>query len=220
MTSKRDIFAMNERQAKAGRQMWRRTETQGKIAKSSFDAEASAPKTWILYANGKGEEIATVECELYVVGRASDAREAVVMLHGMCPKCGETFIAREDNKQMTVDRVTFRQAPKFLQINWDYHCRNVLGRLPRDNDSIAVVSSPERWACDYCKSWCVRVSGGVAVDDHRGTTQITVHGRPHMIKDREDAGNLQSAYEAGPVISTSPDMNVAGSVVGEDKIDF
>jgi ribosomal protein S27AE len=161
--------------------MWRRTGQQGRFATSSFDAEANAPKTWILYANSKGEEIRTIECELYQVGRASDPSEAVVMLHGMCPKCGETFIAREDNKTMTIDRVAYRHAPPFMKVNWDWQCRNVLGRPVSEDDVLPLVSSPERWACDYCKSWCVKVHAGVAVDDLRGVTQITVHGRPEMI---------------------------------------
>lgn len=191
--SKRDLFELNHAQAAAGKKLWRRTETQGRFAQSSFNAEASAPKTWILYANGKGEEISTVECEMYVVGRASDSREGVVMLHGMCPKCSETFIVREDNKTMTIDRVTYRQAPKFLQVNWAFHCKKTFGREPRDDDKLGVVSSPERWACDYCHSWCVKVQGGVAIDDHRGTTQVAVHGRPHMIK-----GDKHVSPGAGP----------------------
>lgn len=172
--SKRDAFAMNPQQVAAGRRLWQRTGQVGRLAKSSFNAEANAPKTWILYANSKGEEIATIECELYTVGRLSDAREAVVMLHGMCPKCGETFIAREDNKTMHVDYVTYRQAPKFLKVNWEFHCRTVLGRRVSDLDKIPVISSPERWACDYRRDWCVKVHGGVAVDDYRGVTQISV----------------------------------------------
>lgn len=187
--SKRDIFSMNHEQTVAGKNLWRRTEFEGRFMKSSFDAEASAPKTWILYANSKGKEISTVECEMYVVGRSSDSCEGVVMLHGMCPKCGETFLVREDNKAMTIDRVPYRQAPKFLQVNWDFHCRTVLGRSPRDDDKVAVVSSPERWVCDYCHSWCVKVQGGVAVDDHRGTTQVVVHARPHMVKESAPASN-------------------------------
>jgi hypothetical protein len=58
---------------------------------------------------------------------------------------------------------------------------------------MAVVSSPERWACDYCHSWCVKVQGGIARDDHRGTTQFAVHGRPHMVK-----GNSEPVVQAGP----------------------
>lgn len=181
--SKRDIFAMSDSQRMAGRTVWQKTGQRGRLASSSFDAESMAPKTWILYANSKGEEIKTVECELYQVGRFSNTAEAVVMLHGMCPKpgCGETFIAREDNKTMTIDRVSFRQAPPFLKANWKWHCRNVLGRAASDRDQLLVVSSPERWACDYCKGWCVKVHGGVAVDDHRGVTQLVIHGRPEMI---------------------------------------
>lgn len=172
--SKRDFFKMTRQQATAGREMWRRTGQEGRLAKSSFNAEERAPKTWILYVNSKGEEISTIECELYTVGRQSDPTEGLVMLIGMCPKCGEHFIAREDNKTMYVETLRYRQAPKHIQINWDYHCANVLGRRVSDDDKVLVVSSPERWACDYCKGWCVKVHGGVAVDDHRGVTQITV----------------------------------------------
>lgn len=155
--------------------MWHRSGQTGRLAKSSFDAEASAPKTWLFYVNSKNELISEpLECELYVVGRYSDSREAVVMLHGMCPKCGQTFIARQDNKTMTVDRVTYRQASPRLKEQWVRHCRERFGRGPRDADLIPVVSSPERWACDYCRSWCVRVHAGVCVDDHRGVTQLTV----------------------------------------------
>lgn len=172
--SKRDAFTMSREQVRAGRHMWQRTSQQGRLARSSFDAEANAPKTWIIYVNSKGEEISTIECELYAVGRASDPTEGLVMLVGMCPKCGENFTAREDNKTIYIERVPYRNAPRHLQINWRYHCKNILGRTFSEADPIPVVSSPERWACDYCKSWCVKVSAGVAVDDHRGVTQITV----------------------------------------------
>jgi ribosomal protein S27AE len=182
--SKRDIFSNIDTQA--GKRAWRRSGQQGRLAKSSFNAEKNAPRTWILYADPHGAERCTIECELYTVGRQSDASEAVVMLHGMCPKCGETFIAREDNKTMSLDKVTFRQAPKFLRVNWAWHCEKVLGRRPRDSDKILVVSSPERWACDYCHEWCVKVSGGVAKDDHRGAAIISLPSRPKVI-DRSEA---------------------------------
>ena len=124
--------------------------------------------------NSKGELLSNpIECELYIVPRASDAREAVVMLHGMCPKCGETFIAREDNKTMSIDRITYRQAPKLIREQWERHCR-LKGVRPSDSDKIPIVSSPERWACDYCKSWCVKVHAGMAVDDHRGVSTLHV----------------------------------------------
>lgn len=175
MTSKRDLFHMTDGQVQQGRKFWQRTGQQGRLARSSFDAEATAPKTWLFYVNSKGELITEpIECELYRVGRASDSSEAIAMLHGMCPKCGETFIAREDNKTMSVDAIEFRKAHRYIREQWQRHCREVLLRPPRDNDKIPVVSSPERWACDYCKSWCVRVYGGFASDDHHGVTQVSV----------------------------------------------
>lgn len=182
MSSKRDIFAMSDSQRFAGRDMWQRTGQRGKLSKSTFDAEAMAPKTWLFYVNSKNELLhPPIECELYVVGRLSNSGEAVVMLHGMCPKCQETFIVREDNKTMTVDKVSYRQASSRFREQWRGYCQATLGRAPRDADQIAVVSSPERWACDYCKGWCVKVYGGVAVDNHKGVAQVTVHGRPEMV---------------------------------------
>lgn len=166
--------------------MWERTGSEGRLAKSSFDAEANAPKTWLFYVNSKNELICEpIECELYRVPRASDSSEAVVMLHGMCPKCGETFIAREDNKTMSVDLVSYRKASKRLREQWSRRCHEVYARPPRDEDQIPVVSSPERWACDYCKQWCVRVYGGVVTDDHKGVTQITVPPNIPIIKPKE-----------------------------------
>lgn len=179
--SKRDLFAMSQQQIRAGREMWQRSRQVGKLAHSSFDAEEMAPKTWIIWVNSKGEEIATIECELYVVGRKSDAKEGVGMLITMCPKCGGHLLVREDNKQMSCEYVTYRKAPKHLQINWAFHCRNTLGKPVMDGDRIPVISSSERWACDYCREWCVKVSDGVAVTDMTGVTQLTVHGRPHLI---------------------------------------
>jgi hypothetical protein len=191
--NKRDLFHMNQQQVAAGRKMWQRTGQQGRLANSSFDAEAMAPKTWILYANSKGEEIKTIECEIYAVGRLSNASEAVSMLVGMCPKdgCGESFLAREDNKTMSIDYVPYRQAPAFLRVNWKWHCENTLGRRPSDDDKIPVVTSPERWACDYCKSWCVKVYAGVAKDDHRGVTQFTVHGNVPVFERPESGGSMK-----------------------------
>jgi ribosomal protein S27AE len=177
---KQDFFKMSREQQAAGKRMWQRTGQQGgrldgRLMSSSFDAEATAPKTWLFYVNSKNELISNpIECELYVVGRHTDSGDAVAMLHGMCPKCGETFIAREDNKTMTVDRVPYRQAPRRFREQWARHCSESLGRHPRGEDQIAIVSSPERWACDYCRSWCVKVEGGIAVDNHRGVAQIVV----------------------------------------------
>lgn len=179
--SKRDLFAMSAQQAQAGRAMWERTKQQGRLAHSSFDAEEMAPKTWIMWVNGKGEELATIEGELYVVARRSDAAEGVAMLTIMCPKCGHHLLVREDNKEMSVDRVSYRKAPKYARINWAYHCKHVLGRPVMDDDVLLVVSSSERWACDYCREWCVRVQDGIATTDMTGVTQLTISGRPYII---------------------------------------
>lgn len=175
--SKRDAFAMNNHQAKAGREMWKKTSRQGRLASSSFDAEENAPKTWILWANSKGEEISTIECELYIVGRASNTSEAIGMLVAMCPKCANHIHVREDNKSLHLDHVAYRKAPAFLRVNWEWHCRNKLGRMPRDSDVLPVVSSGERWTCDYCKQWSVKVKGGIAKNEQNGA-QLYVHSRP------------------------------------------
>lgn len=179
--SKRDLFSMSSQQVAAGRQAWTRAGQKGRLASSSFDAEAMAPKTWIIWVGPKGDEIATIECELYAVPRASNANEQIGMLIGMCPRCGENFTVREDNKGMTCERVSFRKAPKHLRINWQFHCKNVLMKPVMDDDQIPVISSPERWACDYCKGWCVRVSGGVATTDMTGVTQFSVSGNTPII---------------------------------------
>jgi hypothetical protein len=189
MTNKRDAFQMTQGQVAAGRRLWQKTGQQGRLAKSSFDAESTAPKTWILWANGNGEEIATIECELYTVARASDSSEAIGMLVGMCPKCSETFMVREDNKQMSVEYRPYRKCPPHLRVNWAWHCRKVLARPPSDEDKIAIVSSGERWACDYCRGWCVRVTDGVAIVDMTGVTQVAIHGRPHLIGGRGNGGS-------------------------------
>src|SRR5262249_12444682 len=80
-------------------------------------------------------------------------------------KCGNNFTAREDNKQMSVDYVPYRKAPKHIRINWAWHCQHVLGRAAVDDEKLPVVSSSEPWLCDYCKEWGVRVHGGVATID-------------------------------------------------------
>jgi len=182
---KRDVVAMDNRAVAAGREMWRRTSQKGRLVSSSFNAEENAPKTWILYANPLGEEISTIECELYQVGRHSDPNEALVMLVGMCPKCGNNFSAREDNKTMHIERVSYRKAPKFLKVNYRYHMERERGRRISDDDMVPVVSSPERWACDYCKEWCVKVYDGIAKDDHRGVRQVTVHGNVPILGEKE-----------------------------------
>jgi hypothetical protein len=175
--SKRDLFHMTDSQATVGRQMWKRTGQQGKLASASFNAEANAPKTWIFFADPKGGEICTIECELMVVSRASDSSEGVLMLLAMCPKCGNNIHIREDNKSMSVEMVPYRKCPKFLQINWSHHCRNITGRPFSEDDLIPVISSPEAWTCDYCKEWCVKVHGGIAKAERSRASTIYVHSR-------------------------------------------
>ncbi len=179
--SKRDAFHMTEAQMRAGQEMWRKTSQQGRLAYSSFDAEEMAPKTWIMWVGPKGEEISTIECELYAAPRASERAEAVGMLVGMCPRCHNNFLVREDNKQMSVEAVPYRKAPKHIKINWQFHCKNVLGRPVMDDDKIPLISSAEKWVCDYCREWCVRVQDGIAVTDMSGVTQLVVHQRPTLI---------------------------------------
>lgn len=190
---------MTQQQTLAGRQMWQRTGQKGRLASSSLDAESMAPKTWVMWVNNKGEEISTVECELYVAGRHIDRTEGVGMLHGLCPKCGESFIVREDNKGMAVEYAPYRKAPKHIKVNWAYHCKNVLGRMPREEDKIAVVSSPERWACDYCREWCVKVTEGIATTDMTGVTQVIIHGRPQLV------GRGSPDGESIPVLPDAPE---------------
>lgn len=185
--SKRDLFNFSPEQAAAGRRMWERSGRQGRLAASSMDAESTAPKTWILWKNSaKGEQEAVVECEIYTVPRSSDSNEMVGMLHGMCPRCNETFIVREDNKGMSLGWVEYPKLRGHLKEQWDRHCRQVLYRLPRSEDKVAVVSSPERWMCDYCKSWCVRVTDSVAITDMSGATQLIVP----MTPDRKNEGTV------------------------------
>lgn len=211
--SKRDIFGnrpMSEQQVSAGRKLWDHTrprpagaradESVGRLSKSSYSAEDAAAKTWIRYVGPTGEERSVLECEIYVVGRVSDSNEAVVMLHGMCPKCGETFLAREDNKEMHVDTVTYRKAPKWLRVHHRFHKEEVRRERVSDNDKILLVSSPERWLCDYCKEWCVRVAGGVAKDDHRGATIIST---PGLSKDAIAAQDTRAAQVGSAEPSTA-----------------
>jgi hypothetical protein len=175
--SKVDGFTMTEEQIAAGRAMERAMKQRGQFAQSSFDAEAMAPKTWIRWVNNKGEEICVIECELQVGPSTTSAQgEGMVVL--MCPKCpGESpgnLIVREGNKTLHLDFIERRKAPPWMRVHHDHHMRNDLGQQPSDEDKIPVVSSPERWMCDYCKGWCVRVSGGVAVTDMSGMTQLVV----------------------------------------------
>jgi hypothetical protein len=181
MISKKDAFRMTPQQVTAGKRMWARTAAmaqrgQGRFAASSMDAEANAPRTWIMWVNGKGEEIHTLECELYPQARYSDPNEAVAMLVIMCPKCAENLLVREE----------VRYAPKHIQINYRHRMERERFMPWTPSDKVPVISCPERWLCDYCKGWCVRVSAGIATTDMSGATQITVHGRPTIIGEKKN----------------------------------
>jgi len=181
--SKQDIMQLDPVRARAGQRWWQETEQRGRIGRQSVNAEEAAPKTWLLWKNAwQGEVEAVIECEIYIQPRASDPREMVGVLHGMCPKCGETFLVREDNKEMALDWVIYRESKGHLRASWAQFCRE-RGRSPRQEDKIAVVSSPERWQCDYCKSWCVRVTDSIAITDMTGATQLYVTG---SLRKRED----------------------------------
>ena len=170
---------MSEREWSAGRQMENRMMREGRFTGMSVDTEDLAPKTWILWKHAnKGQEVATVECEIHRQGRASNPNEAVAMLVGQCPVCwrdhGQTnyFHVREDNKSMSLEWISYGKLPPshHLAINWKWHCENKLGRAPASDDKIAMVSSPERWQCDYCHSWCVKVTDSIAITDTTGAT--------------------------------------------------
>lgn len=173
--SKIDRFKVTQEQADAGHRMWDRTGKSGRLAHSSMDAEATAPKTWLLWKNShRGEMEAIIECEVYIAPRFSEHTEGVGTLHGMCPCCGETFIVKEDNKSMSLGWVQYGKAKGHLKDQWERHCREELRRRPLPEDKIAVVSSPERWQCAYCKEWCVKVTDSIAITDKSGATQIVV----------------------------------------------
>ena len=171
---------MTPEQIAAGQKMWRTSSRLGQVTQRSFDAEAMAPKTYILWVNDKGEKKCIIECELYVAGSTSGRPEGIGMLHGECPKCRKTFIVQEDNKSMTLERVPLRSLNPELQDNYRYDARKK-GRPLSPDDEVVVVSSPTRWQCGYCKGWCVRVTGGVAITDMKGATQIIMHMRPTLI---------------------------------------
>jgi hypothetical protein len=178
--SKKDAFKMTPEQVAAGQKAWAQSGQQGRLVQSTFSAEDSAPRTWIFWVNAPSPSFDTLECEIYLVSRASDPTEGIAMLVGMCPKCGEHFSVREDNKQMHIEWVPYRKAARFIRMNYARHLMASEGRRPRDEDKIPVVSSPERWACDYCHEWCVKVQGGVARDDYSGANRIVIDKPVHI----------------------------------------
>jgi len=194
--AKRDIAQMTSEQIAKGRALWKKTEHMGRITGQSVDHEAAAPKTWVRYMAPKGGEVCVIECELYAVPRTSGAIETVGMIVGMCPACGESFMAREDNKSMALGSIEYKVAPAWLRVHWQHRCKQ-LGRPPMDADKIPLVSSGERWACDYCKGWCVRVTEGVACDDHKGNlpTLVVAMGTPMI-----GTTSLDGADKSGKII--------------------
>jgi hypothetical protein len=201
--SKRGLVRMNKREVEAGRRAWAQAGNKGRLAPGSFDFERTAQKTWIRYVDGTGEERAVIECELYVQPNVDGSGELVGMLHGMCPCCGETFIVREENKEMSLGAVRFDQAPRWLKVHWTHHLAEkhglkkglrleTLGRLPsfeemvrppQGADAIPIVSGTNRvdepWVCDHCHKWGVYVYESVARDMERAPTgsQIISHRR-------------------------------------------
>lgn len=174
---------MNERNFSAGRAMEQRMLREGRFTAGTVDNEALAPKTWILWKNtARGEEICTIESEIHKAPSQSEAGRMCAMLVTQCPVCWREFQQQnyihvhEENKQLSLDWVQYSKLPtsNHLSINWRWHCKNVLHREPRSDDKIAVVSSPERWMCDYCKSWCVRVTDSIAITDLSGATVLVV----------------------------------------------
>lgn len=203
--SKRDIAQMTPEQIAKGRALWAKTNQVGRVTGQSVDHEAAAPKTWIRYMAPKGQEICVIECELYAVPRTSGAPgETVGMIVGMCPACGESFIAREDNKSLALGYVEYKRAAAWLRVHWEHRCKQ-LGKPPMDDDRIPLVSSGERWACDYCKGWCVRVTDSIAMDDHKGNLPTLVVSM-HVPK----IGGGESASE--PAADTS-DTPPAGKII-------
>lgn len=171
--SKRDLFNMTPGQKAAGREMWKHTAEdgpgKGMVAMSSTDYELTSIKTWIRYVNSKSEELCVIECEIYHQPNSDGV--AVGMLSGMCPKCGNCFLVNEGNKTMQLGHVTYRNAPAWLKTHWSFHKRS-LNQLTMEDDKILLVSSPERWLCDYCKGWCVKVTENIASDNHSGGAVI------------------------------------------------
>lgn len=178
---------MGEREWAAGRQMESRMMREGRFSGVAVEAEDMAPKTWILWKHAnKGLEVCTIECEIQMT-KGSDGR-AEAMLIGQCPVCYREhknadgtpqvnyFHVQEGNKAMSLDWVTYGKLPPshHLAINWKWHAENKLGRAPASDDKIAVVSSPERWICDYCHSWCVKVTDSIAITDTSGATVMTM----------------------------------------------
>ena len=82
---------------------------------------------------------------------------------------GTVTIGITDYAQNSLGDITYGRAPAWLKTHWAYHKRQ-LNQIVSEDDKIPMVSSPERWACDYCRSWCVKVTENVASDHYKGVT--------------------------------------------------
>lgn len=188
---KQPLVRLDARQSAAGKKAWERASQKPGRITSSMDFERSAQKTWIRWMDATGNERAVIECELYMQPRVSGAAELVGMLHGMCPCCGETFLVREDNKEMSLGSVRYGRAPRWMRVHHRVHLAEKHGlrknlaledlhrlpldeemvRAPRDDDPIPLISGTNRveepWVCDYCKRWAVCVYENIARDYER-----------------------------------------------------
>ncbi len=202
----RGIVRMNAEEIAAGRRMWEASgsrENGSRLMPGSFDAERTAPKTWIRYVDKRGEEKCVIECELYMAPRSDGSGQMVGMIHAMCPHCGGTLIIREENKEMSLGYVSYDAAPLWLRIHHRHDLAakhglrqglklETIGRLPDDHemmrppsgsDQIPIVSGTNRidepWMCSHCKDWSVYVYAGVARDDELRPTgkRIVSHAR-------------------------------------------
>jgi len=183
---KTDIFGgrMSGAQAQAGRSMKDRMFSlantgEAQFQNSTVDAEDMALKTWILWKDGplmKDGTQPTIECEIHQGQSRTQAGKGVIQLHGQCPFClmhlddDNVFLVDEENKSLTVEPVPYSKLPRnhHMVQQWDAYVQRRFARRARPDDTLFLVSSPERWMCDYCKGWCVRVTDSVAVNDHSG----------------------------------------------------
>ena len=192
----RDIFngRLDERSRRAGVHMQNRMQSEGALVGNSVDTERDALKTWILWRDGPlmhdpvtGENVRpTIECELTIAPRSSDSSEAVGALIATCPACAQNgqeqhLLIREDNKELAFELVKwgdYKHLPKghHIRQHWPPFCRRAYGREPHETDQMALVSSPARWQCPTCHSFCVRVQDSIATNDFKGATFVRSFG--------------------------------------------
>jgi hypothetical protein len=181
--SKRDIFGgqMGEERFAAGRAMEQRMFREGRFQSSTIDSDDLALKTWILWRDGPllpNGKRPTIECEIHRATSRTTPGRQVVTLHVACPFCLMNFnhdsvlLVDEENKPLSVEAVEYGKLPKSHHMvqQWDEYVVRRFARSARDDDKLFLVSSPDRWMCDYCKGWCVRVQDSIATTDTSGAT--------------------------------------------------